>query len=240
MKKLELSLPSVAANLALDEAILDAASDLGDILRIWESPHRAVILGRATRVAEEVDREYCERHGVPILRRCSGGASVVIGPGCLMYSIVLDTRERPDLHVVDHAHQFVLAGLARALQSAGCEVTMSGTSDLTLGDRKFSGNSLRCKQHSLLYHGTLLYDADLGEIQRCLRMPPRKPVYRRERDHLDFLTNLPSSASVIAQRLVDAWQVDDTLPRDALSGLLAKLPEYLTMRYENDEWNFSR
>jgi hypothetical protein len=45
---------------------------------------------------------------------------------------------------------------------------------------------------------------------------------------------------VVAQRLIDAWQVDDTLPRDALSGLLAKLPEYLTMRYENDEWNFSR
>ena len=48
-----------------------------------------VVIGRSSRTADEVDLEYCRAEGIPVLRRCSGGAAVVVGPGCLMYSVVL-------------------------------------------------------------------------------------------------------------------------------------------------------
>ncbi len=35
--------------------------------------------------------------GIPVLRRASGGAAIVIGPGCLMYALVLSYELRPSL-----------------------------------------------------------------------------------------------------------------------------------------------
>jgi len=51
MKLLDLTLPSPAENLALDEALLDAAEagEMADeVLRFWESPQPLVVVGRSS------------------------------------------------------------------------------------------------------------------------------------------------------------------------------------------------
>ena len=55
MKLLDLTLPDAAENLALDEALLDEFAACGDVLRLWEAERPAVIIGRASRWATEVD-----------------------------------------------------------------------------------------------------------------------------------------------------------------------------------------
>ena len=120
MKLLDLTLPSPEENLALDEALLEQAEaePIGsDILRLRESPQTAVIIGRSSRVHEEVDLAVCSEAGVPVLRRCSGGTSVVIGRGCLMYSVLLSYDRNPALRMVDVAHKFVLGNIADACQA---------------------------------------------------------------------------------------------------------------------------
>ncbi|HJT30886.1 MAG TPA: hypothetical protein VJ783_02385, partial [Pirellulales bacterium] len=88
MHLLELTLPTPAENLALDEALLDeaeqhAAAGTGECLRLWEPAHRLVVVGRSSCVSTEVRTDFCRRQGLPILRRSSGGAAIVSGPGCL-------------------------------------------------------------------------------------------------------------------------------------------------------------
>ena len=98
MKLLILSLESPAANLALDEALLEqaeAGAGPSEVLRLWEPTDPCVVVGRSSRVAVEVKQEACRQAGIPVLRRCSGGAAVVTGPGCLMYSVVLSYRDHP-------------------------------------------------------------------------------------------------------------------------------------------------
>jgi lipoate-protein ligase A len=73
---------------------------------------------------------------------------------------------------------------------------------------KFSGNSMRCRRRSFLYHGTLLYDFPLDLISECLKLPARQPAYRRNRSHESFLTNLPLSAATLRRALIDAWQAN--------------------------------
>src|SRR5690348_7731166 len=110
MYHLKLTLDTPAENLAIDEALLDAAAagELpGDVLRLWEPARPFAVLGRSSR-REEVHAAACEADGIPILRRCSGGASVVAGPGCLMYGLVLDRWRHGITGGVDQAHRFVL------------------------------------------------------------------------------------------------------------------------------------
>ena len=79
MRLLDLTLPDPAANLALDEALLLAAEEGGaEVLRLWELPTLAVIVGSGGSVAIDVNVEACAADRVPILRRASGGG----GPGC--------------------------------------------------------------------------------------------------------------------------------------------------------------
>ena len=88
---LDVELPTVAENLALDEALLleaSAAATPTTVVRTWMAPEPAVVLGSSSRVAEEVDLDACRAAGVAVLRRPSGGLSVVLGPGCLMWTVV--------------------------------------------------------------------------------------------------------------------------------------------------------
>lgn len=208
MHYLDLTLPTLAENLALDEAILDEAETAKapiETLRFWESAFTAVVVGRSSKVAHEVQVEICRRDGVPVLRRASGGAAVVIGPGCLMYALVLNLAQRPALRAVDEAHRIVLGTIARALSAAAPGVRCRGISDLVIGDRKFSGNSLRLKRENVLYHGTILYGFPLELMDRYLAMPPRQPDYRNGRPHGQFVANLAVPAQIIRDAMRTAW-----------------------------------
>jgi lipoate-protein ligase A len=229
---------NAAENLALDEALLEQAEagGPGEVLRLWESPSPVVIVGRSSRLDEEVHLTSCRRRGIAVLRRASGGAAVVAGPGCLMYAVILSYARHPQLQAIDIAHAFVLQRLVDALLPRLPGIARQGTSDLTLADRKFSGNSMRAKRHHLLYHGTLLYEFPLRLMGECLKQPPRQPDYRQSRAHGDFVANLPLTATELKAALVQAWNADEPLtawPRQAVQRLA-------TEKYGRDDWTYAR
>lgn len=243
MHLLELTLPTPAENLSLDEALLETAEagrvgdNSGEVLRLWEPTEPFVVLGRSSRVAEEVDQAECERRRIPILRRSSGGAAIVAGPGCLMYAVVLSIERNPHLQAIDQAHRHVLETLAAALRPLVGDVAWRGTSDLACGDRseiKFSGNSLRWKQSHLLYHGTILYDFPLATIAACLKSPPRQPEYRRGRSHAAFVGNFPASRAAIRTAIVGGFNA--TTPAPAWPAELTR--RLVAEKYATPAWNF--
>ncbi len=236
MRHLELTLPGIAENIALDEALLEeaeAASRPMETLRLWEADRMAVVIGRSSHLAIEVQREFCRRKNIPVLRRISGGAAVVVGPGCLMYSLVLNLEQRPDLRSIDLAHRQVLGRIATALRPFVPGIELRGICDLTLGELKVSGNSVRIKRRHILYHGTLLYDFPLATIGSCLAMPPRQPEYRRAREHDAFVANLPIAAEALRAALRLAW------PADELCGEWpqAATEQWVAQRYSQSTWN---
>lgn len=239
MRLLDLTLPTPEENLALDEALLAEAEQAEgpcETLRLWEPPAPLVVLGRSSHVESEVWQDRCREKNIPILRRTSGGAAIVTGPGCLMYALVISLRNRPALRSIDQAHQFVLAALADALRAVGLGVEPCGTSDLALGGRKFSGNSLRLRREHLLYHGTLLYSFPLELITECLKTPPRQPDYRAGRAHDAFVVNLPLPVESLRAAVSEAWAIDeqrDDWPRDRVAILVEE-------KYRRGEWNLGR
>jgi lipoate-protein ligase A len=239
VRQLDLTLPGAAENLALDEALLEEAESAGpatETLRFWEPRRPIVVVGRSSSIDREVHLETCRALEIPVLRRVSGGAAVLTGPGCLMYAVVLNLRRRPGLRSVGLAHRFVLGRLAAALEPLVPGVHCQGTSDLAIDRRKFSGNSIRLKRDCLLYHGTLLYDFPLGLIGRCLAMPPRQPEYRNGRPHEAFLTNLPLRAAAIRRALIAAWGADRPRP-DWPGELTARL---VAEKYGRPPWTEQR
>jgi lipoate-protein ligase A len=219
-------------HLALDEAILLAGQDT---IRLWEFSSPVVVAGRSTRIEQEIDRSYCQSQGISIYRRCSGGASVVAGPGCLMYSIVLSTESEPALRRIDVAHSYVMSRLLETLQLQVPETRLQGICDLTWNNCKCSGNSLRITRDSLLYHGTILYDFDLDLISRCLRAAPRQPEYRGGRGHESFVTNIAIDADQFSEDLCSRFQVS---AQQGLQTWSAQIRELRRRRYDDPAWHY--
>jgi lipoate-protein ligase A len=183
-------------NLRLDEHLLASGNA---ILRVWESAAECVVLGRSGRPERDVHLEACRREGVAVLRRCSGGGAVLLGKGCLNYSLVVPLAAHPACRDVRYSVCWITSAIALAL--ALPELRVTGHSDLSIRGRKVSGSAQRRSQTAILHHGTLLYDFDVARVELFLKPPVREPIYRAGRSHRDFLGDLPLTVSEIRRRL---------------------------------------
>lgn len=266
-------LPTPEENLAFDEALVEVADRLSmressdensarefstsnEVLRLWEFASPCVVLGRASKWTQEVNVLACERDGVPVLRRTSGGASIAAGPGCLMYSALISYNARPAWRALDVAHQEVMGRIRDSVQQTTdsfelpLRIAINGTCDLTIGNRKFSGNALRCKRFWMLYHGTILYAMPIDWLSRYLLKPARQPEYRRDREHESFVTNLldPSTGvspqafrGVLEHKLACTWNATQPwLKSPWKSHVDVEASQLLKTRYTNPEWHRSR
>ncbi|MGC3961253.1 MAG: lipoate--protein ligase family protein [Verrucomicrobiota bacterium] len=242
MKHLDLTLPSPAENLALEETLLDAAEtgQVGEILRFWESPSNFVVVGYANKVASEVNATACEAKGIPILRRCSGGGTVVQGPGCLNYAVILRITEHGPTRSISAANEYIMERTRRAIaplasdrrpQTADSHVSVRGHTDLALGNLKFSGNAQRRRKNFLLFHGTLLLNFDLPLISEVLNMPSLQPDYREGRGHNQFIMNLGLPAKTVKHALIAEWGAT------AASTPPMPIPPDMLLKYNSVEWN---
>lgn len=236
MQWLDLSLAAPAENVACDEALLDLCEGgaAHEILRFWESTAHFVVPGYGNKVQSEVNVEACQRDGVPILRRCTGGGAVLQGPGCLNYALALRIADRPELENITSANCHIMQRNCAAISKLlGERCDVEGYTDLALKGRKFSGNSQRRKRTHLLFHGTVLLNFDLTLIDRYLRLPSRQPEYRKSRSHTDFLRNIGAPATELKCALAEEWKVAKKsfkLPDEPLRTLIRS-------RYARDEWN---
>jgi lipoate-protein ligase A len=252
VKLLDLTLPTPAENLACDEALLDLCELGGDeTLRFWESSEPFVVVGYGNRVEMEVNVGECTRRDIPILRRCSGGGTVVQGPGCLNYNLTLRIDEGGPLATVTGTNQFVMERNRAALEKLlGVRVSVQGHTDLafaadvdqpsTLNSQltwlKFSGNAQRRRRCALVFHGTILHHFDLGLLDALLRFPSAQPAYRENRQHTAFVRNIPASAEMIREALRSAWNAKacaEEIPHDHIAKLVDE-------HYAHRDWNFRR
>lgn len=236
MKYIDWSPPSPAENLAADEALLDLceAGQCEELLRFSETTVPFVVLGYANHAAIEANLPACRADNIPVLRRCTGGGTVLQGPGCLNYSLFLEIREHSPTETITSANRYIMQRNQSALSSLLAQpVTIKGHTDLALGDLKFSGNAQRRRRKFLIFHGTFLLNFNLPLVEKYLRMPSHQPDYRHDRPHSAFITNLNLSAEAVKLALRQAWRADT----EAIDLPLANFPD-LVQKYSSNDWNF--
>jgi len=242
MRHLDLTLPSPGENLACEEALLDWCEENGgdEVLRLWESPGTFVVVGYANKAAAEANIAACQARGIPVLRRCSGGGTVLQGAGCLNYALILRITEDGPLRSITSANQFIMERNRAAIETLFSrlqtrpQITVRGHTDLTMGGLKFSGNSQRRKKNFLLFHGTFLLNFDLALVGEFLHMPSLEPGYRASRSHEDFLVNLNVPSEKVKAAICQAWNATEELkvyPRTETRRLAAE-------KYSTAGWNF--
>ena len=236
MKLCDLTLGTPEENLACDEALLELceAGESDELLRFWGLGRYFVVLGYANKAATEVNLPFCQKLGIPVLRRCTGGGTVLQGPGVLNYSLILRLDDSHAFHSIPATNRFILQRHRDAFAAlVMAPVEWRGQTDLAIGGLKFAGNAQRRRRRFLLFHGSFLLNLDISLVEKALPLPARQPDYRVNRSHADFLLNLKVPDHEIKAALARAW---------GATALLAPLPlDEITIlareKYALDEWN---
>ncbi|OGX39082.1 MAG: hypothetical protein A3C36_01770 [Omnitrophica WOR_2 bacterium RIFCSPHIGHO2_02_FULL_52_10] len=209
LKDISLKLPQ--ENILYDEVLLELAErgHSGEVLRFWESEQLFIVLGRTGKEAEDINVDAAHRDQIPVLRRASGGGTVLQGPGCLNYSLVLSKGHDPAIADLRKSYEFILGKVIVALRNVGIKAEFYPISDIALieGHKKISGNAQKRAKKFILHHGTILYNFDLTKFERYLKMPADVPEYRQGRSHAEFVANIPSEVRDIKKALYDAFAV---------------------------------
>ena len=154
-------------NLALEEYLLQHTGRGEMILYLWQNRH-TVVIGYNQDCYRECLVEELERDGGHLARRLSGGGAVYHDGGNLNFTFITSK----DTHDVGRQTDVILHGVnALGLDQPAIK---SGRNDLTIGERKFSGNAYYKGQANAYHHGTLLIAADMAQLTRYLNVSKDK------------------------------------------------------------------
>lgn len=227
-------------NIALDELMLAKAEneETGETLRFWMSEEYFIVLGRAGRVNDDCFLYKCNSENIKIIRRISGGGTVLQGPGCLNYSAVVSYDRNKKYRDINYSYNDLLGNIAEELKKKQGNVAFSPISDITCGNKKISGNAQARKKKFFLLHGTILFDFDLGKIPEYLKHPQDEPPYREGREHADFVTNLSVDPEEIKGVIKKVFEVSEDVVKFGGEDL-RKLNDLVIEKYLDQSWNYS-
>lgn len=188
MKLLELKGVPILKQLQIEEALLRTES--GNFVVINSEAPPAIVMGISGKEEELLNLTLIKDHRVPVIRRYSGGGTVYIDHNTLFVSFICDS---PLLNITPFPHDILewSEKLYRPLFPEGFSLREN---DYVFGEKKFGGNAQYIKKDRFVHHTSFLWDYSEEKMEYLL-LPKKRPKYRGERSHKDFLTPLSKSFS---------------------------------------------
>ncbi|MDG6220236.1 MAG: biotin/lipoate A/B protein ligase family protein [Candidatus Thermoplasmatota archaeon] len=243
---------SAAMNMGIDHAVLEARAEgrVAPTLRVYEWRPSAISIGYFQGMQEEVDLLSCEKHGVDVVRRITGGGAVYHDEkGEVTYSIIFKEGDVKLPARVSDAYPKLCEGIVLGLQKLGLEAEFKPVNDIISGGKKISGNAQTRRMGCVLQHGTLLYDVDAEMMFTLLLVPDEKirdkmiAAVKERVTSIRHETGGKKSIEDVEDALV--WGFGQALGVEFEMGRLTpeekkRAEEIAREKYGNKEWNFRR
>ena len=146
---------------------LPSGGDLEEAFFLWQV-EPTVIFGRNQIIENEVNIDYCRKHGIQFYRRKSGGGCVYADKSNVMMSYITRSDE---VQTTFKEYMQTVCGMLREL---GLEATSTEHNDVLIGGRKVSGNAFYHMPGVSIVHGTMLFDTDMEHMLRAITPPQQK------------------------------------------------------------------
>ena len=155
-----------------------------------------VVLGTSSDVQRLVDENERTRRRCGLVRRFSGGGTVLCDSNTLLIgmvmrnggSLVLGGDETTRAYPRDVMRATGDAVYGEVFDRCGTFATREN--DYVFGEAKFGGNAQAMTRGRFLHHTSFLYDYDARAMASVLKTPERAHEYRRGRSHGEFVTRL--------------------------------------------------
>ena len=159
-----------------------------DGYHVWQPQKYYIVLGLSNTPERSLFTDNIIRADIPVTRRPSGGEAVMLTPRTVVFAV---SRTFP-VPVSSRDYFRIINGLiVDYLRTKGVRnLDFKGISDITIGNNKILGSSIRSRRNRMTYHAVLNVSEDPDLFEKYLRHPLREPDYRVQRSHKEFVASL--------------------------------------------------
>ena len=224
-------------NIATEEFLLRESKEEFFMLYI-DRP--SVIVGKHQNAIAEINYKYVKENNIPVIRRISGGGTVVHDSGNLNFCYIANSREGFQIDFKKYIQPIVDV----LINKYGISAEIGAKNDIRVNGLKISGNAEHVFKNRVLHHGTLLVSSNLHDLAQALYIIPGKYIDKAVKSIRSEVTNLSeintsieinSLKSTIKSDLKSIYEFEDyTLSTQELAFINNKIVE----KFNTWKWNF--
>jgi len=207
-----------------------------------DSPYAC--LGYHQDLEKELDLEFLEAKGLPVIRRSQGGGATYLDSNQVFYQVVFrdSTVVSRD---VESLFERLLSVTVETYRRLGVPAEYKPINDVVVGGRKISGNGAGRHESATILVGNVILDLDYDNMARVLRVPDDKFRDKMAKSMRDWVTTLgreledPPSIEEIKETYVGAF--GEVLGVELVRGEPSELEwrifrEETALRHTSREW----
>lgn len=147
-----------------------------------------VVLGISGKPDQLVHLEKAKEKGIPLIKRYSGGGTVIVDGDTVLSTLILKAADLPYVEKFPGPIMAWSEDLYRPVFSHLGEFR-ARENDYVLGHVKFGGNAQAITKNKFVHHTSFLWHFQSHHME-VLKLPAKQPAYREGREHADFLCSL--------------------------------------------------
>jgi lipoate---protein ligase len=153
-------------NHALEEYFLKNTSE--ECFILWRSSP-CILIGKNQNAYSEINIDYVKEHNLPVVRRISGGGAIFNDLGNVLFGFISNSPTNTFADFKRFTNPII-----EALDKLSVKAVLSGRNDITIDEKKISGNAQAKHKNRILHHGSLLYSSNMTDLSAALNSRPIK------------------------------------------------------------------
>ena len=155
-----------------------------------------------------LDISKVQKDQIPVIKRFSGGGTVIVDENTLFITLIMNQTALEIPPFPEPILRWSFDFFQKAWNIPGFTLREN---DYCIGDRKCAGNAQYIKKDRWLHHTSFLWDYSEENMQ-YLQLPERRPTYRLNRSHTDFLIRLKDlyrmnwTQEVLIEKLIRTYE----------------------------------
>lgn len=218
------------------------AADADPVLTLATPQSPYVSIGVHQDIAADIDADYCLSQGLPVLRRETGGGTVLIDRDQLYFHFIVPRRSFSGRS--ERLFSFFMQPVLRTYADLGIVACRRGINDIQVDDRKLGATAAAEIGAAVVVAGSFLFDFDRETMARCLRVPDdafRELLRQGLADHMTTMRQLlpepPARERVKARFLLQASAaLGGESTEDALTSAESLAVGAAEIRHAGDDW----
>ncbi|XP_038698515.1 uncharacterized protein LOC119996076 isoform X2 [Tripterygium wilfordii] len=178
-------------------------------------------MGISGKPSELLEIRHVLRDQVPVIRRFTGGGTVIVDNGTIFVTLICNKDAVPAVQPYPRSIMS-WSNLFYGQVFQGIGDFQLRENDYVFGDRKFGGNAQSITKSRWIHHTSFLWDYEVGNMA-FLKQPARAPKYRLARDHDEFICRMKDymSRSDFIEKTVEAVEAHFSLKQVSLETIAA-------------------